>query len=142
MHPSRFAALSLGVLLIAIIKLGATASYDYKSGEFFATTTGTDRKDNVVTAVLKFAPNGKSSTFTSEVAKGQPAGFAINRNGDLFVGITSADKFHQGDSIVKVSANNRQRTVFAKDLATPSNLTFDNAVGRSASHQRNRKDRT
>jgi len=92
----------------------------------FATTTA-DRKGEVVTAVVKFTPNGKRTTFVPEVARGQPTGLAINRNGDLFVGVTSVDKFHPGDSIAKVSGNNRQRTVFAKELAAPSNLTCDNA---------------
>lgn|SRR5262249_11347275 len=98
-----------------------------RNGNVFATTTATRKDDTVVTALVKFAPNGKHATFVAEVAKGQPTGLGIDRNGNLFVGISSLDKFHPGDSIVRMAPNGRQKTVFAKDLATPSHFAFDSS---------------
>ena len=95
-------------------------------GNLFVTADATDRSGDVITRILKFTPAGKKSVYVANVGKGQPKTLAIDRDGNLFVSLTSVTKPRGPDAIYKVAVGSKRTSVFTKQVEDPSLMTFDN----------------
>ena len=96
-------------------------------GNVFVATDATDRSGDVITRILKFTPAGKRSVFVASVAKGQAKALAMDRDGNLFVGVVSVTKFRGPDGLYKITPDGQRKNVFTTAIEDPTFLAFDNA---------------
>ncbi len=98
---------------------------DARGNVFVATDA--EYKGNVITSILKFAPNGKRTICMPNVANSQPKTLTIDRDGNLFVAVVSVAKPRGPDAIYKVASGAQRKSVFTTAVEDPTLLTFDNA---------------
>jgi sugar lactone lactonase YvrE len=94
-------------------------------GNVFVATDGTKHNGDVITRILKFTPAGKKTVYVANVADGQPLGLAIDRDGNLFVGLTSVAKPRGPDAIYKIDAGGKRKSVFTTKTESPTFFAFD-----------------
>lgn len=96
---------------------------DTRGNVFVATDV--ENKGNVITRILKFAPNGKRMIYMANVGPGQPKALTIDRDGNLFVGVISVAKPRGSDTIYKVAG--ARKSVFTTEVEDPTFSSIDNA---------------
>src|SRR5262249_52535997 len=95
-------------------------------GNVYVATDAQPNGGDVITRILKFSPAGKRSIYVGKVAAGQPAKLTIDRDGNLFVSLTSVSKPRGPDAIYKVEKSSKRTSVFTTHVESPSLLTCDN----------------